>query len=164
MKETQEKMINDFIHTLDNLNAVMAGVPEAGLDWRENKDEWSIRQIIHHLTDDGNVYTFIVERALATPDCKVFLGGFPGNETWANRLAYDQRPVELAIKLMRGQRAFLAELLRNFPDRWENKVRYHNESGELIAERSVREMITMLTEHLLEHVGMLQNILPANKK
>ena len=79
MNEKQQALIKDFTGALDDLEVLLDGVPDEGLYWVENEDEWSIREVVHHLADDYNVYTFIIERALATPDCKVFFGEFPGN-------------------------------------------------------------------------------------
>lgn len=159
MNETQQAILDAFTNVMEELDLLLETVPEEGLDWAKSEDEWSIRQVIHHLADDGNVYTFIIERGLATPDCKVFFGGFPGNEAWAERLDFDQRPIEPALDLMHAQRVFLEELVARFPDRWENKVGYYNESGEKMAERTVAEMIVMLTEHMQEHIQMIENIL-----
>lgn len=163
MDEAQQDLLDAFTGSMEELDQFLETVPEDGLDWTESEEEWSIRQVIHHLADDGNVYTFIIERALATPDCKVFFGGFPGNEQWADRLNFSQRPIQPALKLMRAQRAFLADLIARFPDRWDNKVGYYNESGEKMAERTVAEMIVMLTEHMQEHIQMIETILKNRK-
>lgn len=163
MNEAQQDLLDAFTGSMEELDQFLETVPEDGLDWTESEEEWSIRQVIHHLADDGNVYTFIIERALATPDCKVFFGGFPGNEQWADRLNFSQRPIQPALKLMRAQRAFLADLIARFPDRWDNKVGYYNESGEKMAERTVAEMIVMLTEHMQEHIQMIETILKNRK-
>lgn len=123
MNEKQAKMIDEFQGTLANLDAVLADLPEEGLDWAE-EGEWSIREVLHHVAEDCNVYAFIIERALATPNCKVFFGEFPGNQEWGKRLGFGERPVDIALELMHAHRKFLAELLGHFPDRWENKVNF----------------------------------------
>ncbi len=161
MNENQAKMINAFRTKLAELDAVLTDLPKEGLDWAE-EGGWSIREVLHHLADDGNVYVFIIERGLATPDCKVFFGEFPGNDAWANRLAFAERPVEGVLNLIQAQRQFLAELLGHFPERWENKVNYHNTEGEKLADRTVGEMLLMLTEHMQEHTEMIRNIISAH--
>jgi len=158
VKENQAKMIAEFRDSLTDLDAVLEGLPEEGLDWAE-EGEWSIREVLHHLADDGNVYVFIIERGLATPDCKVFFGEFPGNDAWAERLEFGKRPVKGALNLIQAQRQYLAELVGHFPERWENKVNYYNTEGEKIADRTVGEMLLMLTEHMQEHTEMIRNIL-----
>lgn len=163
MNEKQEKMLNEFRNALADLDALLEDLPDEGLDWAE-EGEWSIREILHHLADDGNVYTFIIERALATPDCKVFFGDFPGNEAWGDRLAFGERPVEGVLNLIQAQRHFLAELVGYFPERWENKVNYYNTECEKIADRTVAEMIVMLTEHMQQHTDMIQNIIATQQE
>ncbi len=128
MTEKQKKMIDEFRGALGDLNAVLENVPDAGLDWAE-EDEWSIHEILHHLAEDCNVYAFIIERGLATPDCKVFFGEFPGNQEWGLRLGFGERPVDIALELMHAHRKFLVELVGHFPDRWENKVNFYNTEG-----------------------------------
>jgi hypothetical protein len=163
MDKSQERILNEFFISFDELDALMKTVTEDQLDWRGTTDGWSMRQVLHHLTDDGNVFTFIIERALATPGCKVFFGGFPGNEVWADQLAFNQRPVTHALALMRAQTKFVVELVSAFPDRWGNQVGYYNEASEKQVDQSVENILVMLTEHRREHLAMIKNILAANQ-
>jgi hypothetical protein len=162
MNKHQKQVVADFTNALNELDAVMESVTDDQLDWSEKEGEWSIRQVIHHLTDDGNVFTFIIERALVTPGGKVVFGEFPGNEVWAEQLGFDHRPITQAWELIHAQRRYLAELVSHFPDRWDNQVNYYNIGGEKLSEQSVENIIVMLTEHLREHVAMIGNILAAH--
>ena len=163
MNKKQEKITAEFQGSLTDLNTVLENLPENALDWAENEGEWSIREVLHHLAEDCNVYAFIIERALATPGCKVFFGEFPGNQAWGQQLGFDKRPVENARALMHAHRGFLAELVGYFPDRWENQVNFYNTDGKKIADSTVEKMIVMLTEHMQEHTEMVQNILQAHQ-
>ena len=163
MNEKQVKLLKQFRSALTDLDVLLEDLPEEGLNWAE-EGEWSIREVLHHLADDGNVYTFIIERALVTPGCKVFFGEFPGNETWAERLDFGERPVDGVLSLIQAQRHFLAELVGHFPERWENKVNYYNTEGEKVADRTVAEMLLMLTEHMQDHTNMIRNILQAHSE
>ena len=93
MNQTQQKIMDDFKGVLVELDSVLAELSDEGYDWAEKEGEWSIRQIVHHLAEDCNVYAFIIERGLATPGCKVFFGEFPGNEAWSNLMGWHERPV-----------------------------------------------------------------------
>lgn len=159
MDEKQQKIIDAFKDSLASLDLLLEKIPENGLDWAEAEGEWSIREVLHHLAEDCNVYAFIIERALATPDCKVFFGEFPGNQAWGQRLGFGERPVEAAREFMHAHRKFLAELAGHFPERWENKVNFYNYDGEKISESTVEKMMLMLTEHMQEHTEMIKNIL-----
>ena len=158
MNTEQHKILNDFIGTMDELKVLLGVLPEKGLDWAEREGEWSIRQVIHHLADDGNVFTHAIERVLVSPGSKVRFDGYPGNDVWIEQLGYDQQAVDPSLDLMQAQHTFLSELLRRFPDRWQNKAFYYDELEKKAAEQSVAEIIIMLTEHMQEHIAMIKNI------
>ena len=158
MMNSNQNFIETFTQVLKEFDKVLDKVPEGGLDWVESEGEWSIRQVIHHVAEDCNVYAFIIERALALPGSKVILGEFPGNNVWADSLGFGNRPIDTAIQLMHVHRKFLAELVAFFPDRWENTVRFADEEGQQLATRSVKAMMIMLTEHMQEHVQMIRKI------
>lgn len=159
MDQTQQEIIDEFTGVLADLDAVLVEVPDEGYDWAEKDGEWSIRQVVHHLAEDCNVYAFIIERGLATPGCKVFFGEFPGNMAWSNLMAWHERPVEGARELMHAHRKYVAEMVGHFPDRWDNTVNFYNEENEKLAESSVEKMMVMLTEHMEEHIQMIKKIL-----
>jgi hypothetical protein len=158
MEKSKQKIINDFNQALVELDSVLAELPEKGYDWAEKDGEWSIRQVVHHLAEDCNVYAFIIERGLATPGCKVFFGEFPGNMAWSNLMAWHERPVDGARELMHAHRKYLAEMVSHFPERWDNTVNFYKEENEKLAESSVEKMMIMLTEHMQEHVQMIRKI------
>ncbi|MEA3326025.1 MAG: hypothetical protein U9R53_01750 [Chloroflexota bacterium] len=70
--------------------------------------------------------------------------------------------MDIARELMHAHRKFLAELVGYFPDRWENKAVFYNESGEKLAEQTVAKMMVMLTEHMQEHISMIEKIFSAH--
>ena len=163
MNKKQIQMIDEFRGALANLDAVLTDLPDGGLDWAE-EGEWTIREVLHHLAEDCNVYSFIIENALAIPDSKFFFGEFPGNQEWGKRLGFGERSVQNARELMHAHRKFVAELVAYFPERWGNKINFHNADSEKIGESTVEKMIVMLTEHMQEHTEMVQNIIKANAR
>jgi len=163
MNQEQEKIINNFNNSLLAFNAVLEKVPVEGINWSEKEGEWTVRHVIHHVAEDCNVYAFIIERAIAMPGSKVVFGEFPGNDDWAERLAFGKRSTEPAIELMHAHRNFLAELVGSFPDRWDNNVNFFNEEGKQLATSSVKDMIIMLTDHMQEHSEMIEKIIKNNE-
>jgi hypothetical protein len=162
MNEQQKGLIEAFTRSQAGFDAALARLPEAGFDWREEEDGWSVRQIIHHVSEDCNVYAFIIEQALATPGCKVVFGDFPGNDAWGESLNWNERTVGPALALMHAHRIWLAELVSSFPDRWDNEVSFYNDKGEELPGRSsVVKMMEMLTEHMQEHTETLKRIAEA---
>ena len=158
MSDKSTPLISDFTQALVEFDTALDQIPSAGLDWREGGEGWSIRQIIHHVTEDCNVYAFIIERALATPGCKITFGEFPGNDAWGEALGWDTKPVEISRELMHAHRRFLAEMVAQFPDRLGNEVQYCNEEGESLGTGNVEKMVAMLTEHMQEHTETIRRI------
>lgn len=163
MDQDLQGLLNNFTGALDDLDAILEKVPTKGLDWSEKEGEWTIRQVIHHLAEDCNVYAFIIEQALALTNAKVIMGDFPGNEKWGEMLAFGERPVETDIELMHAHRKFLSDLVAYFPGRWDNKAVFYNQEGVELATNSVKGMIIMLTEHMQEHIHMIENILAVHQ-
>lgn len=164
MENTHHATINKFTQVANDFQTLAEKIPEGGMDWSEKEGEWSIRQIIHHLADDGNVYIFAIERALAVTADKFTFGIFPGNNTWADRLKFDQRPVTPALKLIEAQREFLAEMLGHFPQRWNNKIDFYDKDGKLVGSNTIEELIAGLTDHMQEHIEMIKKILEIHQR
>ena len=158
MAEKINELVAAFTGALDDFDVALKAIPETGLDWREGGEGWSIRQIIHHVAEDCTVYTFIIERALATPGCKITFGEFPGNEPWGERLGWESKPVEISLELMHVQRKFIAEMVSLLPDQLENEVLYFNDEGKELGKGNVENMLKMLTEHMQEHAATIQRI------
>jgi hypothetical protein len=111
------KLIKAFQQALTDLDSLLANMQESQLNQAEKPGDWTIRQILHHLAGDCDVYSFIIKRALVQTNSSYYFGEFPGNETWVNQLDFHQRPVESALALIHAHRAYLAELVGHFLER-----------------------------------------------
>lgn len=167
MKEqtlSDEQVLSRFITSAERLEALVLGLPREDLDLPSERGGWTIRQIVHHVADDGDVWSMCIKKAIATPGVLVRFEGFPGNEAWARALDFAGREVGSAVGLIAAHRRYLAEMLRHFSDAWDRSVRLANAAGEVRREMSVREMVKMLTDHLLEHVETIESTLARKGK
>ena len=138
--------------------ALTGSLSQAELDLSIEVDGWSIRQYIHHIAEDCDVWSMCIKKAIATPGVFVRFEGFPGNDAWAAALDYQNREVESALNLIESHRRYLAQLLAHFIDDWDGSVKITNAEGQTVGEMSVGKMVQMLTEHLLEHVEVIAKI------
>lgn len=138
------------------LEAVIQDLTEETLDSACAPGEWTIRQIVHHLADDCDVWSMCIKKAVATPGVLVRFEGFPGNEPWADGLAFECRGVEPAMTLIKAHRQYIAQLATHFPDAWDRSIKLGNAQGEVVREFSVCEIIEMLTDHMSEHVAVIE--------
>lgn len=153
-----EEALSIFMASADLLRKHVGGLSDAELDYAAEPGGWTIRQMVHHVADDCDIWSMCIKKALATPGALVRFEGFPGNEPWADGLAFEHREVQTALGLIAAHRAYLAALLRFFADGWDRCVQIANAEGEVMQEMSVREMVGMLTDHMLEHVEAIGRV------
>ena len=156
MTPSDEQILSLFATSAEKLQALVRDLFETDLEVLSEVDGWTIRQIIHHVADDCDVWSMCIKKAIATPGATVRFEGFPGNEAWAQALDFGQREIEPAIDLIGAHRRYLAQLLEHFSDLWDRSMKIANAEGEIVGEMTVREMAKMLAEHMLEHVGTIE--------
>lgn len=156
LKPADQETLQRFISSGERLQAATRDLTPAELDAPSEPGGWTIRQIIHHVADDGDVFSLCIKKAIATPGAPVRFEGFPGNEAWADGLGFERRAVEPALALLAAHRAYIAALVADFPDAWEQSVQFFNDEGEPAGTMTVGQMVSMLADHLLEHVDSIE--------
>ena len=156
MTPSDEQILLRFTSSAEKLQALVRDLSETDLDALSEADGWTIRQIIHHVADDGDVWSLCIKKAIATPGVTVRFEGFPGNEAWAQGLEIGQRGIGPALDLIGAHRRYVAELVTHFSDLWDRSVKFANAEGEMVGEMTVRQMVNMLAEHMLEHVDAIE--------
>jgi len=159
---SDRELLFRFLSGAKQLQGIVENLPEAELDLSREPDTWSIRQIVHHLADDGDVWSMCIKKAIAIPGAIVRFEGFPGNRPWAAALEFDKRPIGTALELITAHRRYLGELLEHFSSAWGRIVRLANSAGEVVREMSVREMVEMLADHMWGHIAKIEAILHGN--
>ena len=146
-------------HSVEELVAIVESLSDKALDATPGEGKWSIRQTVHHLADECNIWPLCIKKAIVTPGGRVQIEGFPGNDAWVEGLAYDHRSVGPALDLLQAERRYLSELLRHFEHAWDHTVVLVDaEKGE---ERtlSVADIVALLTEHVKTHLKIIRGIL-----
>lgn len=136
----------------DALDDALSSLSTDQLDLRRATESWSIRQIVHHLTDSEATVLGRMTFALAEPG-RLFFGNAYSPDTWAGSLDYAGRDIGPAIALFRAIRAHMSQLIRHLPDAWERAT--VNPEGEPSATGA---MIGMLASHALEHIEEIREI------
>jgi len=147
-----------FAAQLHRLEAAVTGLPDGALDLALAPGDWTIRQIVHHLADDGDAWSMCVKKAIAAPGAPIRFEGFPGNDAWGDALAYDRRDIAPAMDLIKAHRRYLMRLLEDLPEAWERAVTVLDPQGQAVQQFSAREMIVMLTEHMAEHAATIEAV------
>jgi hypothetical protein len=107
------------------VEAALAGVTDAELDARPGPDEWSSREIVHHLADSEMTSAIRLRKLLAEDDPTI--QGYDEPE-FARRLHYE-RPLEGSLVAFKGARESTASLLATLSEGDWARSGTHTESG-----------------------------------
>lgn len=161
---TQNELLTQFLATADRLVTAVANLSETELDLTAESDGWSIRQMVHHVADDGDAWCLPLKKAIATPGAPLRFEGFPGNDAWAAGLAFDKRGVGPALQLIRAHRQVMADLARYFAADWDAcYVTVVDANGQALQKLTLEQILRMIAEHLQEHVEAIEAVLQANQ-
>jgi len=156
---TKEETLGLFLSGAERLERTLASLGTASLDLAASPGEWTIRQMVHHVADDGDAWSMPLKKAIATSGALIRFEGFPGNDAWANAMAFDKRDIANSVALIKAHRQVMAELAHYFVDAWDSRyIVIVDEQGQEVQKVTVGQIVNMVTEHLLEHVDAIEDI------
>ncbi len=151
----QEKIVL-YGRAADLLAEALGRFPREMWQYRSSVDDWTIHEIIVHITDsEANSYVrcrrFIAEPGQA-------LMAYDENQ-WAKVLNYQELDVDTAVSLFKWLRQSSYELIQTVPDDvWQNEA-YHPESGQM----SFDDWLDTYTRHVSDHIAQMERIFQAWK-
>jgi hypothetical protein len=113
--------------------------------------KWSIQQVVVHVLDADLVMAERIKRIIAEPDNPPLLA-FDENR-WIDKLHYDAQSADLAVKLLEGNRAMLAAMLRALPRECFERAGEHNQRGAM----KLIDVLTYAADHLEHHVKFIHD-------
>jgi catechol 2,3-dioxygenase-like lactoylglutathione lyase family enzyme len=160
-QRSAEKTRMLYLRGGDDVVAALAGLAETDLDLACTPEEWSIRQIVHHLAEMDAMHLMMVTSALAQPGYLFIRNHYDQDDQnrWAETLVFKERAIEPSLALMKAVRQHLAQLFQHIPDHWDRPVRlkFVNEEGEG-TEVTVGAVLDGLTWHLAQHCADIREI------
>ena len=148
-----------FVSGVERLETAIAGLSAANLDLADKPGEWTIRQMVHHVAEDGDAWSMPLKKAIAISGAPIRFEGFPGNDVWATAMAYDKRDIANSVALLKAHQYVMVELARHFIKTWDSRyIVIVDEQGKEVQKVTVGQIIHMVTEHLLEHVVAIEGI------
>jgi hypothetical protein len=114
-------------------------------------DQWSIHEILIHITDsEANGY-IRCRRCIAEPGQAVMAYN---EHRWATALHYESQPVEEALDLFKWLRVRTHQLLQSLPDSvWSNTF-MHSEHGTM----SLDDWLDVYEHHIPQHIEQMQAV------
>jgi hypothetical protein len=146
---SKSELIDSYLAGPELLRKAVAGMTPQQLRAAPIPGKWSTLQVICHLADFEPIYADRIKRAIADDEPTVMSGD---QDTFAARLAYDQRDVEEELNLIEITRNQMGRILRTLrPEDFERRA-IHSERGPL----TIRAMLTDITKHIPHHVGFIE--------
>lgn len=145
--ELREALIHQYCEGPGVVSAALAGATEAELDARPGPNEWSAREVVHHLADSEATSYIRIRKLLAEDDAVIY--GYDEAE-FARRLHYD-RPIAASLAVLKSVRASTTELLRCLDEDAWKRSGMHTESGPY----SVETWLGIYAAHAHEHAAQI---------
>ncbi len=125
------------------------GITAEELDWRPAPEEWSAREIVHHLADADTMAAARLRRILTedNPPIPAY-----DEQVLAERLRYRERPIEPALRAIEALRASTAQLLDTMTEAEWRRAGTHSEMGPYSAER----WLEFNAAHAVDHAAQIR--------
>ena len=146
--DTRARMIEQYEQGYAAVEEALAGANDEELDARPATEEWSAREIVHHLADSEMTSAIRLRRLLAEENPTI--AGYD-QEEFARRLRYD-RPLEGSLLAFRGARESTVPLLRTLTEEEWNRAGTHTESGSY----SIETWLHIYVAHGQDHAEQIR--------
>ncbi len=151
VQRSPEETIALYSRGGDDVEAALAGLTEADLDLTRAPEEWSIRQIVHHLAESESMFLMTFKSALAQSG-STFIRNLYDQAHWVETLAYKERAIEPSLALIKATRRHIAQLLQHIPDHWDRYILLKFASWKGKGDRvTVGQLLDGMNWHLAEH-------------
>ena len=154
-----QTILTQFTDGPSLLEKAIEGLSETDLDCAPSTGGWSIREIIHHLSDGDDIWKSCIKMALGNENAEFHLEWYwtyPQTH-WSSSWAYATRPTRTSLDLLKANRAHLSELLSQIPDGWTRTATLREPNGK-ITQVTVVFIIEMQTRHILHHLSRIEEI------
>ncbi len=143
--------IESYGRATARLEAALRDFPRTMWTYRPDESDWTIHEIIIHITDsEANSYVRC-RRLIAEPGSEVL--GYD-ESGWARRLDYHRQDTDTALELFRLLRRSSYELIRDLPEEvWSHTV-VHTDSGRMTFD----DWLNTYERHVPEHVAQMRVI------
>ncbi len=145
---TRHALIERYKNGHQEVVDALGGITEAELDARAAPDEWTPREIVHHLADSEFTSAIRLRRLLAEDHPAI--DGYDEAE-FARRLHYD-RPVDTSLEALRAARRATASILDRMGEAEWARGGTHSESGRY----GVEDWLRIYAAHAHDHAAQIR--------
>jgi hypothetical protein len=157
------QIITDFGNGPNLLETAIAGLTGSDLDIAISGDVWTIRDIVHHLTDGDDIWKSFIKQAIGNPGGEFTLEWYwqLPQDKWAEQWNYEKRTIDPSLAMFRANRGHIVQLLEHSSGALEKSLLIRWPKGEE-QDVSVGWVVEMQTQHVVEHVHDIVSIREAH--
>ncbi len=161
--KNKPQILADYATGPDLVTKALQGLSDEQLDLKIGEQSWTIRQLVHHITDGDYLWKEFLLRAVGEPEQEFSLEWYwcLPQDDWVKRWSYAGREVQHSLELFRANRQHTLELLRHLPALWEKCLYIPTKQGGQ-EKVSVGEVVEMQAGHVMGHVEDIRNIRQVN--
>jgi hypothetical protein len=145
----RSSLIEQYRTGANAIEAALAGITEAELDARPGPDEWTTREIIHHLAD-SEMTAAIRLRRLIVEDAPAIVGY--DQEEFVRVLSFPGRPIAGSFAAFAAARESTVEILNHLSDDQWARAGTHTEVGSY----SVEDWLNIYAPHAHDHAEQIR--------
>lgn len=145
--QTHEDLIARYATGYQAVVAALEGISDQELDVRPGADDWTPREIVHHLADSEMTSAIRLRRLLAEE--APLIAGYDERE-FARVLHYD-RPIEISLEVLNVVRRSNASLLERLSGAQWERAGTHSESGPY----TVDDWLQIYARHAHDHADQI---------
>jgi hypothetical protein len=146
---TREELIVRYRQGHGAVLEALDGISDEELDRRPSDDAWSARRVVHHLADSEMTSAIRLRRLIAEDEPRI--QGYD-EAGFAERLFYDERPIEPSLQALRSSRATTSDILEHLDEADWARTGTHEESGPY----SVEAWLEIYAAHAHEHADQIR--------
>jgi hypothetical protein len=143
-----DDLIRDLERTRDETLSYFA-LGDADLARSYGPGKWSVRYLLHHLTDSELVLAERLRRAISEPGSVVW---YYNQDAWAKTLDYSSRPLELSRNTFSALRAGIIAVTRSHYERDGANEFVHSKSGL----QTVKALFEDVASHMEHHLRQIR--------
>ncbi|MDZ4723394.1 MAG: DinB family protein [candidate division Zixibacteria bacterium] len=141
--------INSYANAHTMLVYALKEMPKEAWQYKPTPKEWSIHEIIVHLTDADLNSSVRMRTFIAQPGHTIM--AYEQDE-WTKKLEYHKQSMEDSLEAFKYIRKLNGQILKSLPDSvWSNTIQ-HPESGTM----SFEKWLKIYDEHTVTHIGQMK--------
>jgi len=127
----------------------LEGITDGELDARPGPEEWTAREVVHHMAD-SEMTSAIRLRRLIAEDAPTIQGY--DQEEYAERLFYGDRPIEASLEAVSAARRTTGDILDRLTEEQWSRGGTHTESGPY----RVDTWLEIYADHAHDHADQIR--------